>query len=140
MNKAVRVILDIPIVIAGIAFLGMIAVTKDSFRYAGREKEDPVEVERRLFEYELRHRSYGEIMYDYYFERMMRPEPQPGLEDLYHVAEYAHAAFMSRVYAEKGDEQAVASNAAKRSELKSALGDYAYTADEVDEMIRTAPR
>jgi hypothetical protein len=66
-------------------------------------------------------------------------EPQDGMEDIYNVAEYAHAAFMSRVYAEKGDDRMSESNALRMEKVRNSLGAYAYTADEVDEVIRNAP-
>ena len=110
-----------------------------SFKYANREKEDPIETERSVFEYELRHKSYGEVMNTYYVKRMYNFEPQAGMEDIYNVAEYAHAAFMSRVYAEKGDDRMSESNALRMETVRNRLGDYAYTADEVDEVIRNAP-
>jgi len=139
MNKMVKVILDILIVIACLAFLFLTIEMVSSYRYAHREKEDPIETERSVFEYELRHKSYGEIMSTYYAKRMYNFEPQAGMEDIYNVAEYAHAAFMSRVYAEKGDDRMSESNALRMETVRDRLGAYAYTADEVDEVIRNAP-
>ena len=139
MNNIVKVILDILIVIACLAFLFLTIEMVSSYRYAHREKEDPIETELRVFEYELRHKSYGEIIDTYYVERMYNFEPQDGMEDIYNVAEYAHAAFMSRVYAEKGDDRMSESNALRMETLRNRLRAYAYTADEVDEVIRNAP-
>ena len=139
MNKMVKVILDILIVIACLAFLFLTIEMVSSYRYVHREKEDPIETERSVFEYELRHKSYGEIMSTYYAKRMYNFEPQAGMEDIYNVAEYAHAAFMSRVYAEKGDDRMSESNALRMENVRNRLGAYAYTADEVDEVIRNAP-
>ena len=132
MNKMMKVVLDILIVIACLAFLFLTIEMVSSYRYAHREKEDPVETERRVFEYELRHKSYGEIIDTYYVKRMYNFEPQDGME-------YAHAAFMSRVYAEKGDDRMSESNALRMETVRNRLGAYAYTADEVDEVIRNAP-
>ena len=139
MNKMMKVVLDILIVIACLAFLFLTIEMVSSHRYAHREKEDPIETELRVFEYELRHKSYGEIIDTYYVERMYNFEPQDGMEDIYNVAEYAHAAFMSRVYAEKGDDRMSESNALRMETVRNRLGAYAYTADEVDEVIRNAP-
>ena len=139
MNKMVKVILDILTVIACLAFLFLTIEMVSSYRYAHREKEDPIETERSVFEYELRHKSYGEIMSTYYAKRMYNFEPQAGMEDIYNVAEYAHVAFMSRVYAEKGDDRMSESNALRMETVRNRLGAYAYTADEVDEVIRNAP-
>ena len=139
MNKMVKVILDILIVIACLAFLFLTIEMVSSYRYVHREKEDPIETERSVFEYELRHKSYGEIMSTYYAKRMYNFEPQAGMEDIYNVAEYAHAAFMSRVYVEKGEDRMSESNALRMETVRNRLGAYAYTADEVDEVIRNAP-
>ena len=139
MNKMMKVVLDILIVIACLVFLFLTIEMVSSYRYAHREKEDPIETERSVFEYELRHKSYGEIMSTYYAKRMYNFEPQAGMEDIYNVAEYAHAAFMSRVYAEKGDDRMSESNALRMEKVRNSLGAYAYTADEVDEIIRNAP-
>ena len=139
MNNIVKVILDILIVIACLVFFALTIEMVSSYRYAHREKEDPIETERRVFEYELRHKSYGEIIDTYYVKRMYNFEPQDGMEDIYNVAEYAHAAFMSRVYAEKGDDRMSESNALRMETVRNRLGAYAYTADEVDEVIRNAP-
>ena len=139
MNKMLKVILDILIVVACLVFLALTINMVGSFKYANREKEDPIETERSVFEYELRHKSYGEVMNTYYVKRMYNFEPQAGMEDIYNVAEYAHAAFMSRGYAEKGDDRMSESNALRMETVRNRLGDYAYTADEVDEVIRNAP-
>ncbi|MBP5608412.1 MAG: hypothetical protein J6X66_09135 [Lachnospiraceae bacterium] len=139
MNKTAKVILTVLTVIAGLVFFALFVDMMGSFKYANRETEDPAESRMRVFEYKLRHKAYGEIMGTYYSLRLSDMEAQPGMEDIYNVAEYAHAAFMSRVYTEKGDESAVRSNAVKMDELKGSLGEYKYTADEIDEMIRNAP-
>ena len=139
MNKILKVILDILIVIACLVFFALTIEMVGSFKYAHREKEDPIETERSVFEYELRHKSYGEIIDTYYVKRMDNFEPQDGMEDIYNVAEYAHTAFMSRVYAEKGDDRMSESNALRMETVRNRLGAYAYTADEVDEVIRNAP-
>ncbi len=139
MNKAVKVILNILIAIAGLAFFVLMIDMLGSVKYANREVEDPVESESMVFEYELKHRAYGEIIGGYYADRLSDFEPKPGMENIYNVAEYSHAAFMSRVYEEKGDDRMIRANTAKMEALKNLLGDYRYTADEVDEMIQKAP-
>ena len=139
MNKTVKVIMNILLVIAGLAFLVSLVVMLGSFGYANREVEDPAEQYRSVFEYKLKHKAYGEVLGTYYTKRLDNFDPEEGMEDIYRVAEYAHAAFMSRVYDEKGDSGRAATNASNMEKLKSSLGAYAYTADEVDEMIRNAP-
>ncbi len=135
MNKIAKVVLNVLIVIAAVVSVVLFIVMAASVRYANRKTEDPVESEMRVFEYELSHRAYGEIMGSYYAERLSRFDPMPGMEDIYNVAQYAHAAFMSRVYAEKKDESMICANEEKIESLRNRLGAYAYTADEIDAMI-----
>ncbi|MCR5702938.1 MAG: hypothetical protein K6G76_12460 [Lachnospiraceae bacterium] len=140
MNKAIRVILDILIVVASLAFLIFLVVVTNSIKYARSQKEeDPVENTMSSFEYELEHKSYGEIVDDYHSKRLGDFEAPEGMEDLYRVADYAHTAFMSRVYEAKGDAEKIASNATKLKEQREQLGSYQYAADEVDEIIKSAP-
>ncbi len=136
MNKKVKMILNVLIAIASLAFLVIFIVMVSSIKYATRETEDPVETERSVFEYELSHRSYGEVMEDYYSDRLTYFEPQPGTKDIYNVAEYAHAAFMSKVYDAKGDDSMIRANDAKMQDAKDKLGAYAYIADEVDKCVK----
>ena len=135
MNKTVKVIMNILTVIAGIILLASVIVMIGSFEYANREVEDPAESQRSVFEYKLKHKAYGEILGTYYSLRLDSFEAPEGMEDIYRVAEYAHTAFMSRVYAEKNDKDMISANAGRMEKLKSSLGAYAYTADEVDEII-----
>lgn len=139
MNKKVKVVLNVLIVIASLVCLVLFVNMIASVRYANRKVEDPAESERRVFEYELEHKSYGEVMETYYARRLFAFEPQPGLEDIYNVAQYAHAAFMAPVYEQKGDEDMIRANADRLKAARDRLGDYVYTADEVDELIRNAP-
>ena len=139
MNKVLKVILTVLIVIAALFFLVSFVDLVSSIRYAHREMEDPAETYVGVFEYELENRAYGEVMEDYYVRRMDNFTPEPGYEDLYRVAEYAHTAFMTRVYDEKGDSAKAASYREKTKNLRSELGSYEYTADEIDEMISRAP-
>ena len=138
MSKKWTVILNILTVIAGLAFLVCLLDFVFSVKYKNREVEDPTETYAGVFEYELRHRAYGELMADYYARRLDTVTPQAGYEDLYKVAEYAHTAFMTRVYEEKGDAEKVSAYEEKKTALRSGLGAYTYTADEVDGMIEKA--
>ena len=139
MNKALKIILNILITVAALLFFVCLIDMFGSIKYAHREVEDPAERYAGVFEYELKHRAYGEVMSDYYVRRLSSMTPQPGYENLYKVAEYAHTAFMVRVMEEKGDAEKAASLSAKAEGLREALGAYAYTADEVDEMLQNAP-
>ena len=139
MNKALKVILNILIVIASLAFFVSFILMSQSFKYKNREVEDPAETYAGVFEYELKHRAYGEVIGDYYSKRLNSFEPVAGYEDLYKVGAYAHAAFMSRVYSEKGDARGIERCNNSMKSIRAELGDHAYTADEIDEMIRNAP-
>lgn len=139
MNKALKVILNVLLVAAAIGFLICFINLIFSIQYANREVEDPAKTYAGVFEYELEHRAYGEIMEDYYVRRLDNFDPEPGYEDLYRVSEYAHTAFMARVYDEKGDPGKASSYKEKTDTLRNGLGSYEYTADEVDDMIKRAP-
>lgn len=139
MNKILKVILNILLVAASIAVAISLIDLIFSIQYANRETEDPAKTYAQVFEYELEHRAYGEIMGSYYSRRMQSFTPTAGYEDLYRVGEYAHAAFMSRVYDEKGDSGKASLNREKAKNLRKELGAYEYTADEVDEMLKKAP-
>ena len=136
MNKRLRVILNILMVAAAIAFVVAFLELMASIGYANREVEDPAETFSGVFEYELEHRAYGEIMGHYYSQRLKSLDPPTGYEDLYCVAEYAHTAFMTRVYDEKGDPAKTSSYKEKAATLRNELGAYGYTADEVDALLR----
>ncbi|MBO4373817.1 MAG: hypothetical protein J5829_01805 [Lachnospiraceae bacterium] len=132
MNKILRVTLNILIIITSIAFAAGLLDLLFSIQYANREIEDPAKSYAGVFEYEIKHRAYGEIMGSYYSKRMDSFDPPAGYEDLYHIGEYAHTSFMSRVYEEKGDPQRADSYREKKERLKKELGSYEYTADEID--------
>ena len=135
MNKTVRVIMNILLVIAGIVFAASLIGMLGSIKYANREVEDPAESNKSVFEYKLKHKAYGEILGSYYANRLDSFEAAEGMEDIYRVAEYAHTAFMARVYEEKGDKSRASTNAGRMEKLKNSLGAYAYTAEEVDSII-----
>ncbi len=139
MNKALRIILNILIVIAAIFLAGSILDFIFSVQYATREKEDPAETYKGVFEYMIDHRAYGETIDDDYSDRLDDLVAPAGYEDMYRVAEYAHTDFMTRVYDEKGDSRKAASYREKIKELRSGLGAYEHTADEIDGMIQKAP-
>ena len=135
MNKKLKVILNILIVIAAIAFAISLLDLILSIQYANREVENPAETYADVFEYELEHRAYGEIVGSYYSQRLDSFTPPAGYENLYHVGEYAHTAFMTRVCDEKGDTKKTALYRTRADELKKELGSYEYTAAEIDEML-----
>ena len=136
MNKKIKLIMNIVIGIVGLAFLLMLIYMITSFEYAGREKEDPLPTDLSVFEYKLKHKAYNEILSTYYAQRLSELSAPEGYEEMFHVAEYAHTAFMSGIYSVKGDDGRIAANAAKREAIKKTLGKYAYIADEVDDMLK----
>ena len=139
MSKTVKVILNILIVFAGIFFLCSVIDLCGSIKYANRETEDPAESLMSVFEYELEHKAYDEVLSTYYVQRMSSLEAPEGMEAIYRVAEYAHSAFMMRVYEEKGDENKAGKCAANKKLLRNELGTYEYTADDLDRIVRNAP-
>ncbi|MCR5767024.1 MAG: hypothetical protein K6G45_00835 [Lachnospiraceae bacterium] len=132
MNKAPKLILNILLVIASLGFLISLIFLITSFTASDRKAENPAETYSGVFEYELKHRAYGEILGHYYAHRLSSFEAPAGYEDLYRVAEYAHTAFMIRVYDEKGDARKASLYREKAAGLRQGLGDYEYTADEVE--------
>lgn len=139
MNKAVKVILNILIALAGIFLFITLIYLGESIKYANREVEDPVDSNMSVFEYELEHKAYDEIMGHYYSERLSSMEAPEGMEPIYRVAEYAHSAFMKRVYEEKGDADKVSKYSANMERLRNELGAYEYAADDLDGIVRNAP-
>ena len=135
MNKILKVTLNILIVTASIAFAVCFLNLIFSIQYANREVEDPAKTYAGVFEYELQHRAYGEIMGDYYVRRMKSYDPPAGYEDLYRIGEYAHTAFMSRIYDEKTDPKKADIYREKTKELRKELGSYEYTADEIESFL-----
>ena len=139
MNKKLKVILNILIVIASIAFAISLINLLISIQYANREVEDPAKEYAGVFEYQLKHRAYGEIMGSYYAKRLDNFTPAAGYENLYRVAEYAHTAFMIRVYEEEGNAGKATTYKERTTSLRRELGSYEYTADEINEMLKKAP-
>ena len=135
MNKILKIILNVCLVLAAFFFAVCFVDLISSIRYANREVEDPAETYAGVFEYELEHRAYGEIMGDYYVHRLKSFDPPAGYEDLYRIGEYAHTAFMGRVYDEKGDSKKASLCEEKKERSRGELGAYEYTADEIDGML-----
>ena len=139
MNKALKIVLNILIVIASLVFLVSVVELVSSIKYANREQEDPAETYAGIFDYLLDKRSYGEVVGDYHFQRRETFDPAPGYENLFLVGEYGHDAFMARVFEEMGDGTRASACRERMQSLRGELGDYAFTADEIDEMITKAP-
>ena len=134
-NKIWNLFMNSLLVMAGIAFVICFFNLIFSFEYKNRETEDTAERHVSVFEYELKHKAYHEILDTYYAQRLNHFEPQKGFEDIYRVAEYSHAVFMSRIYEEEKNENKIKLNDTKREALKEKLGAYTYTAEEVEEAV-----
>lgn len=137
-SKVVNVVLNILIVLAGIAFIVCFSFMLTSFKEKNEKKEDPAESYNMVFEYELRHKAYHEIMDSVYALRMKNYEPEKGFENMYNVAEYAHTVFMARIYEAQGNAGKIDLNRSRMEAVKGKLGDYAYTAEDVEAMVDTA--
>ncbi len=142
MNKIVKMILNILTVVAVLACLVCAVDLKESFEYAANEEEKEADTKDDVFvfEYEVKHQAYGEILDSYYVSRLSNVDVPEGLEDIYHVSEYAHASFMSKVYEEKGDKLKADKCYETMKNLKDELGDYKFTADEIDAVINKSAR
>ena len=136
MNKTLRVILNILLVVAVIAFAISCIDLIFSIQYANREEEDPAQTYAGVFEYKLEHRAYGEVLEDYYSRRLDNFEAPAGYEDMYRVAEYAHDAFMVKVCDGKGDTKKASLYGSRAENIRKELGAYKYTADEVDARLK----
>jgi hypothetical protein len=135
MSKKVKVILDILIVLAAIFCFAACISMISAYKFAQKRDIDEAESDKRVFAYRVEKKAYGKIVSEYYLDRCNSPLPPEGREDLHHVAAYAHAAFMDRVYQTKGDEKKIAESNETLRQCRAELGDYSYTADEVDEML-----
>ena len=140
MNKIVKMILNILTVVAVLACLVCAVDLKESFEYAANEEEKEADTKDdvSVFEYQIKHQAYGEVLDGYYVSRMVNVDMPAGLEDIYHVSEYAHASFMSKVYEEKGDRIKADKCYETMEDLKNELDDYRFTADEIDNIIKNS--
>ena len=139
MNRVLKIVLNILIVIASLVLLVSVVELVSSIKYANREQEDPAETYAGIFDYLLDKRSYGEVVDDYHFQRRKTFDPAPGYENLFRVGAYGHDAFMARVFDEMGDEPRASACRERMRSLRGEMGDYAFTADEIDERITKAP-
>ncbi len=141
MNKKVKVILNVLIGVACVFFLVYMINMFSSFKYRAEQekKKDTLEVDISLFEYKLRHKAYNEILSSYHVDRLDGLEVPKGYEDIFRTAEYAHTAFMRKIYEAEKNEDQVRACTERMQNLKKDMGKYKYTADEVEEILRNAP-
>lgn len=137
-SKKLNLLFNLLLAVAGFAFFLCLIYLITSIEYKNREIEDPVAADQRVFEYKLKHKAYNEIISSYYTDRLYDFEPKPGYEDSYRISQYAHAAFMRAVYEAQQNESKIMRNETQLESLKSRLGSYSYTADDIEEVLRKA--
>ncbi len=135
MNKALKIIFNVLIVVACLALLVSLILYGESVKYANREEPDPVANEVMVFEYKLKHWAYGEITNSYFTDRMGSMEAPAGMEQIYAMGDYANTAFLLRMYVEKGDEEKARECREKLNALKTELDKYVTDADGIDEVL-----
>ena len=124
---------------AAVAFFVCFVVMIDSFSYRKEQNAKIPEDEAmtmRVFDYKLKHKAYGEILNSYFTDLYSSMEPPEAIAMTYYVSDYANTAFMRRVYEEKKDAERERACREKLARIRTTLGDYAYTADELDEILK----
>ena len=136
MNKKLKLLFNILIVVAALGFLVSLVDLIGSIQYRNREVPDESAETMGVFDYKIKHKAYGEITNTYFTDRMYSMEAPAGIEKTYLVAEYANMAFLKRLYAEKGDSQKEQECLEKLNAIRAQLGDYAFTADELEKIVK----
>ncbi len=134
-NKYTVLIINSLLVIAGIAFLICLIDMIYSFRYRFREMSDPSEEYAAVFEYQLEHKAYNEILDSYHVLRMQDLDPKPGSENIYRAGAYADAAFMVPVYEAEHSDVRSEKNEQKLAVIRNELGDHIQIADDIDKIV-----
>ncbi len=132
MNKALKLFFDILIVIAALGVLLMLFLIKDTIAKNAKKQEKNV---MSSFEYEVKHRAYGEITDTYFVYYTKFIELPEGSEETKLTAEYANLSFMLGVYEEKGDDQKAKACSDRLEEIKNQMDQYRFTADEIDQIM-----
>ena len=137
MNKVIKLVFNILIVAAAVAFLASFVLMLNSFKY---RKEQDGKAKTLLtmdgLNYKLKHKAYGELTNVYFTDRFKYMEAPKEVEVAYSVSEYANTAFLKRVYEEKKDEEKMRDSQEKLSGIRATLGDYTYAANEIDEILQ----
>ena len=139
MNKKIKLLLNILIAVAAVAFFVCFVVMIGSFSYRKEQNAKIPEgeaMDMRVFDYRLKHKAYGEILNSYFTDLYSSMEPPEAIAMTYYVSDYANTAFMRRVYEEKKDAERERACREKLARIRTTLGDYAYTADELDEILK----
>lgn len=132
MNKALKIFFNILIVIAALGVLFMLFMIKDALVENATKEEDNVMTS---FDYEVKHRAYGEIADTYFVYGTKFLEVPEGFEETLLTAEYVNLSFMQGVYEEKGDDQKAKACRDRLEAIRNELMQYRFTADEIDHIM-----
>lgn len=132
MNRSLKVVFNILIAAAALGILLMVFMIKDEIVNNAKKEEKNV---MRSFEYEVKHRAYGEVTDTYFVYGTKFLEVPEGFEETKLTAEYAHLSFMLGVYEEKGDDKKAKECRDRSEEIKSQMDQYRFTADEIDKIM-----
>ncbi|HOO06594.1 MAG TPA: hypothetical protein PLH83_08930 [Ruminococcus sp.] len=132
MNRSLKVVFNILIAAAALGILLMLFMIKDEIVNNAKKEEKNV---MRSFEYEVKHRAYGEVTDTYFVYGTKFLEVPEGFEETKLTAEYAHLSFMLGVYEEKGDDKKAKECRDRLEEIKSQMDQYRFTADEIDKIM-----
>ena len=132
MNRSLKVVFNILIAAAALGILLMVFMIKDEIVNNAKKEEKNV---MRSFEYEVKHRAYGEVTDTYFVYGTKFLEVPEGFEETKLTAEYAHLSFMLGVYVEKGDDKKAKECRDRSEEIKSQMDQYRFTADEIDKIM-----
>lgn len=132
MNKRLKLVFDILIAAAALGVLLMlIMIRAEVVQNANKEEKNVMS----SFEYDVRHRAYGEVAETYFVYGTKFIEVPEGYEETKLTAEYAHLSFMLTVYEEKGDSQKAEACRDRLEEIKNQMVQYRFTADEIDKIM-----
>jgi len=132
MNRPLKVIFNILIVVAALGVLLMIFMIKDEIAHNANKEEKNV---MSSFDYEVKHRAYGEVTDTYFVYHTKFIELPEDYEETKLTAEYANLSFMLGVYEEKGDDKKAKACSDRMEEIKKQMDKYRFTADEIDKIM-----
>ena len=132
MNKLLKTVFNILIVIAALGVLLMLFMIKDAAVKNATKEEKNVMTS---FDYEVRHRAYGEVADTYFIYDTKFLEVPVNFEETLLTAEYVNMSFMQGVYEEKGDQQKAKTCRDRQEAIKNELVQYRFTADEIDQIM-----
>ena len=118
--------------IAALGVLLMLFMIKDAAVKNATKEEKNVMTS---FDYEVRHRAYGEVADTYFIYNTKFLEVPVNFEETLLTAEYVNMSFMQGVYEEKGDQQKAKACRDRQEAIKNELVQYRFTADEIDQIM-----